>query len=317
MAITDPQAQFYTGLARAVQHWLAFWQTNGHDPAALRRTRGHALRVLMWCAECDCHLDIAADLASAMHTHMIRTAEWHEWEACLRQVLLRANASLGEDRVCRVRFYLSELCMRMQRHDEALALAQENYRRGVCAGNLSQQLDATLVTAEVYLNAENYGPAREYAERGTALAIAAGNIVREADGLINVARALIGQRAFTEAERRLQRALALTEAAGSIMYQAKTHNFLGLAASVQGDWPAALCHYRQAFPLVEAYGDAVGRGVVLGNIGRVLLELGQWDAAGQALEEALRIHHTHGNTPAEQVCQRRLAELSARRASTT
>lgn len=311
----DTQSLFAAGMKRSLHHWLAFWQQNGHDADAQRQARNHTLRALMWCAEWNEAPETTADLALALEPQMMLVGRWAEWETCLRHVLDHIRPHLDHERRYELQYRLATLCFRLHRLDEAIALAEDNERIAVAAGDVRRQERVAILLAETYLNRPQYDTALAYAEHAVALATALGAPVREADGRINIARALLGLGRMAEAEQHLAVADRLTRAAQDAVYQCKTQLFMGHAAVARQAWPEALARFSAALALVRSYGDQAGQGVVLGNLGRALLELGRWDEASEALEEALRIHRFHGNTPAERVVQERLAELYARRVS--
>lgn len=313
MILPDTPSLFAAGMSRAAQHWLAYWRRNGHDSEAQRQARGHALRALMWCADWGTAPDTAADLAVALHAHMMYAGQWAEWEACLCWVIDRIRPSIGDEQRFELQYCLAELYFRLHRLNEAVALAQDNGRIALAAKDIGREERVASLQAETYLNMAQYETALAHAEHAADLAASLGNAAKEADGQINLARALLGQGRISEAEPRLARALALASAANNKMYTAKSYLFLGHAAAARDQWALALKQFRAALHLVEGYGDEVGRGTVLSNIGRALTELGAWDAAQRTLEESQQILRCHGNTPAAEVAQQRLRSLAARR----
>lgn len=312
MTLPDSQALFAIGMARAVRHWLAFWQHNGHDVEAQRQARGHALRALLWCADWGQDAERAADLVLAMDRHMMWAGQWAEWELCLRRVIAGIGPQVRPERRFELQGCLAAIYFRLHRLDEALALARENERIAVALGDARRQEAAAVLLAETYLNEPRFDLAQAHAERAVELAVSLGDQVLEADALIDLARALLGQDRIAEAEQHLVRAHDLTTAAEDTVYRCKAQLFRGHAAAARRDWQQSLVFCSEALNLVTSYGDEVGRGVVLTNMGRALLELGRWDEARETLEQALRIHRFHGNIPAEQVCQQRLVDLAAR-----
>jgi tetratricopeptide (TPR) repeat protein len=314
MTLSASQAFFAAGMARAAQHWLDFWQHNGHDAEAQRQARGHALRALTWCAEWGTAPETTADLAVALHGYIMQVGQWHEWEACLRRVLVQTRAHIDEVRRYELQFCLAFLYFRLHRLDDAIALAQDNERLAVAAGDIRRQQKAVSMLAETYLNGQRFDLALDYAERARALAIIFEDTALQADSLINMARALLGLNRLDEAEEHLLRADRLVIEANNAVYQCKARLFLGHAAAARGEWRRSLDYCSDALALVQSYGDEAGYAVIRSHAGRALLELGRWDEATQALTEALRLHRYHGNAPAEQVCLQRLQDLHTRQA---
>lgn len=315
MTLLDPRAEFVAGLEHAAQHWLAFWQHNGHDVEAQRQARGHALRALLWCADWGQDAERAADLVLALDRHMMWAGQWAEWELCLRRVIAGIGPQVRPERRFELQGCLAAIYFRLHRLDEALALARENERIAAALGDVRRQEAAAVLLAETYLNEPRFDFAQAHAERAVELAVSLGDQVLEADALIDLARALLGQDRIAEAEQHLARAYDLATAAEDTIYRCKAQLFRGHAAAARRDWSQSLIFCSEALNLVTSYGDEVGRGVVLTNMGRALIELGSWDEADQTLTEALRIHRFHGNTPAERVCVQRLQELHAHRGS--
>lgn len=313
MTLPDTRSLFATGMERAAHHWLAYWQQNGYDSEAQRQARGHALRALMWCAEWGITPDTVADLAVALHTHMMRAGQWFEWEPCLRTVLERAGPHICDERRSAVQHCLSTLYFRLHRMEDAIALAEDNVRIALTAADTRRQELATTNLSETYLKMRRYDVAQAYSEEATRLAAALGDAVREADGHINIARALLGLGKVAEAEQHLTRAEHLVAPTSDQVFRCKTRLFQGQAAGARQAWDRALEHFSDALYLVRLYGDEVGYGVVLNNIGRALMELGRWDEADAVLTEALHILQLYGNAPAAQVSRNRLAELRALR----
>ncbi|OIO95262.1 MAG: hypothetical protein AUK03_05730 [Anaerolineae bacterium CG2_30_64_16] len=315
MIDSDPRAQFLAGMDRAARHWLVFWTGHAHQQEALLEARGHALRALAWCATCDGSLDVAIDLALAMHGHMMWLGGWHEWQALLWQLFARASVAADPERQFALRHHISTICWRLHRLDESIALSEENQRWAISAGDRPRQLQVAMGLAETYLNAEAYDRALACAEEVAALAATLNALAQEADGLIDAARALLGLDELAEAERRLQRALSLAAAAGDVTYHAKAQLFIGHAAARGERWDEALRWFEAALELVASYGDEVGCATIKSHIGCALMEFGRWDEARRLLEEAVRVHRRCGNLPAEQLARQRLRELETRRAA--
>ena len=313
MALSDAQTLFAAGMERAAQHWLVFWQHNGHDSEAQRQARGHTLRALMWCADWGMVPDTIADLAVALQGHMMRTGQWSEWEPCLHKVFDRIRPHINDAHRYELQHCLATLCFRLHRLDDAIALAEDNRRIALAAADTDRQEQAAIILAETYLNVPRYDVALAYAEHATDLAVTLGDAVREADGHINTARALLGLSKIADAEQHLARAYTLATAADSAVYRCKAQLFLGHAAAARQEWQRSLDYCSHALTLVQQYGDEAGYGVVLTNMGRALIGLRRWDEAKKVFEQALRIHRFHGNAPAERVCLGLLAELHAHR----
>lgn len=311
MALPDAQTLFAAGMERAAQHWLDYWRHNGHDSEARRQARGHALRALTWCADWEMVPDTTADLAVALHGHMMWESQWSEWEPCLRRVLVQTREHIDDARRYKLQDCLAFMYFRLHRLDEAIALAEDNERIALAAGDISRQEQAAMILAETYLNVPRYDVALAYAEHATHLAVTLGDAVREADGHIDTARALLGLGTIADAEQHLACAYDLATAAGSVVYRCKAQLFRGHAAAARLDWQRSLDYCSDALTLVQEYGDEAGYGVVLTNMGRALIGLRRWDEAKKVWEQALRIHRFHGNAPAERVCLSLLAELHA------
>ena len=126
MTRPDTQTLFTTGMARALHHWLAFWQQDGHDAEAQRQASGHTLRALMWCADWGEAPETTADLALALEQHMMRAGRWAEWELCLRHVLDHTRPRINDARRYELQHRLAALSFRLHRLDEAIALAEDN-----------------------------------------------------------------------------------------------------------------------------------------------------------------------------------------------
>ncbi len=308
----DAASIFIEGVARAGNHWLAYFRGRPTDLATWERAGGHALRALQWCADCPGFETLAADLVFALESHMMRMGQWYEWVDLLQHIVARIQPAIDLDRLVRLNAELCTICFRLHRLDEALALAQRWYEIGTAEGHRGWQYAALIQMAETHLNAEAFDLALDCAEEAYALAEHLADPVKKADALIDAARALLGQGHAAEAERRLESAIALTVASGDVVWQAKARLFLGHAASAQGRWAVALERFRAALALVDGYGDQVGCGTILSAMGPVYAELGQWAEASAALAEAIRILERHGNTPAVRVAQQRL-QMVARR----
>ena len=229
MSRTETRTQFVAGAERAAQHWLAFWQAHSQELETLAPVSGHALRALEWCAACENTPDAAIDLALAIEPLMIRQGQWHEWEALLRRLLLKADATGSPERRFALRHNLAALYFRLHRIEESIALSQDNYRWAIDAGEDRRQAQAAINLAEAYLNAEQFDRALAHAEEATALASAHHLSWQEADGMINAARALMGMGELAEAERRLRQADALATATGYPVYQAKPGEEVNIA----------------------------------------------------------------------------------------
>jgi tetratricopeptide (TPR) repeat protein len=311
----DWQTLFVAGIERTARHWLSFFRDRPlMDAETWAASSGHALRALTWSVSSGRYNELAADLALALTSSVMRLGYWHEWEITLRQVIAQVAETIDTERLWDLNAVLSYLLLRLHRLDESIALSKQNYQIAAARQDVSRQQSTLMHLAETYLNAEAFDQALPCAENATALAIALGDPIGEADGLINAARALMDLGDIAEAERRLAKALALTTAIGAPVYQAKTHIFLGHATRLRGDWAATLAQFRTALPMVADSNDAVGVGTILSNIGWALSHLGEWAEGAAALEEAIRILAEHGNGPAEAAARQRLAELRRRAA---
>lgn len=223
--------------------------------------------------------------------------------------------------------YLASVCFRRGELDEAITWGDRVMALARLAGDQTQEAIAVNLLAEIYLAAEDYRLAQDYAQQGLALNGVASSKHRQADAYINAARARLGavvaaaggleaveQQPLTAehtgmAEEWLQQALALALAADNATYQAKAHLFLHHTLAARGEWAQAFSHAQIALALVESYGDDAGRGVVLQAMGRSLTGLGRRAEAIQALHTSIRIHERHGNQPAQINTQRRLQRL--------
>jgi tetratricopeptide (TPR) repeat protein len=315
MSIPGARVQFDQGIARAMQHWLSYWQAQANGPEAWTGAAGHALRALRWSIAAGQALETAIDLALAMQGYMMYRGQWSDSEALLRQLLENAPSTASQERRFALRHCLGAVYMRQHRLAESLALTEENYRWALAAGDRHLQADAAVLLAETYLNADVAEQALIHAEEAASLGAALNLPWKEADGLIDAARALLAQDKPAEAGQRLRRAETLAASEGYPVYQAKARLFLGQAAARSGRWQEALAHFELALGLVTSYGDEVGRATVQMHLGQTLAALGRLDDAARLLEDAVRVHRRHGNLPAERIAVQRLQEVTARRSA--
>jgi tetratricopeptide (TPR) repeat protein len=202
---------FQAGIERAAQHWLSFFGDRTRvDAETWAANGGHALRTLTWCIDSRRYLEVAADLALALHTKMMYLGYWQEWETLLRRLIVQATPALDAERLWELTQALGSLSLRLHRFAEAIALAERNDQLAATRGDLARQQAAQIRLAEIHLNAEHFDQALGHAEEATELAMALGDPIGEADSLINAARALMDLGDIAEAERRLTKALALT-----------------------------------------------------------------------------------------------------------
>ncbi len=322
----DYTEEFMTGLQRGLQYWLDAWQQPAAG-SALPPEHGHEQRLLHWAAFTRAFLPLAVDLALAMHPTMLYTGQWIEWKTCLGSIAAASADRVDADRQFHLLHYLADVCFRRGDLNEAIAWAEQVIFLARAAQEQAQAAIAVNLLAEIYLAAEDYRLAQDYAQQGLALINAASSKHRQADAYINAARACLGaavtaaggleaveQQPLTAEHTRtveewLQQALALALAADNATYQAKAHLFLHHTLAVRGAWAQALGHAQTALSLVESYGDDAGRSVVLQAVGRSLAGLSRRAEAIEALQSAMRIHEHHGNRLAQQNTQRRLEKL--------
>lgn len=312
-ALTDARETFLTGIDFSVGYWLDFWRRTEDNSEAQHNALGHAVRAIIRSLEYRRCPKSSVELAVALNMHMQRRGRWHEWERLLAQVAEWAGPLIEAELRIQLEGQLSLYWFRLNRIDEVIDLATQQYLWAVGSGSVLGSYAAMIRMAEAYLNAERYDLALACAEEAYASSLSLGDPVKLADALINGARAALGLGLIDDAEQRLERAEALTAESRDADYCCKAQLFLGHAAAARKAWAAALRRFETALILIDGYGDLVGRGVVLSNMGRALTELGRWDEAESALSEALAILHYHGNVPAEEICRQRHRQLHERR----
>ncbi len=303
---------------RAAHYWVRLLSSPAGENSDLPPSSLlHAQKSLYRALEFGTDGALAAQLLVALHRPMMFQGYWRVWEDTLRDFVRAAPVEKEGGYCFEARYFLAEICFRMGKLEESLALTQTNLAEA------ERRMDRAWVSAlhdalaEIYVNQDRFDLAEEHARRAYAVAAEIGDPHRQADALINLGRAHLGAARTEQARSIFQQALAITQAAGDRIFAVKAYIFLGHSYGALNHWAEAFACFQAALDGVRSYGDRVGEGVVLNNLGRALLRLGRLEEAEEEIGAALAIHRAAENQLSISTALSLLEELACLRRSET
>lgn len=140
----------------------------------------------------------------------------------------------------------------------------------------------------------DYGAARQHAERAAQLALEADDAQASAVNVLGLASFRAGH--YAPARAFLEQALSIWRRLGNDWEATRTLSHIALVSDEQGDYDAASLAFEEALALYRRRGDKRATAVELGNLASVVGNQGDHDRARQLMEESLVLYRELDNT---------------------